>query len=152
MHHTKQHRIAPQHATPNYSYNVHEEESSVETSSCTSSDVGDIGDDKLIDSQGNYNFDTIHQHDPNVEQKLYLTYTKARRAWRRFTHKPTRKVRRFFKRKGKGRGKALRHYLATTDESEIQAFFQKHRRPYNAHSSGKGSRKGKHNTINKSVS
>lgn len=143
-HQTSFYQADPYSNYTSYSYNVHEEDSSVETSSCTSSDQGE---EQLLDDNGTLNFDPIPSSDPAYGEKVYMAYTRARKAWRRFSQKPIRKVRRFFKRKGKGRGKQLRHYLASTDEPDIQAFFQRFNRQYNGKSSGKGSRKGKHNII-----
>ena len=123
-------------------YNVNVDESSVETSSCTSSDHGE---EPLDDQQGNFTIEPIHKDDANLGEKLYLAYTRTKKAWRRYTNKPVRKFRRFLKYKGKGRGKQVRQYLATTSDEEVQSFFQKHHKPYYGRSSGKGSRKGKHN-------
>jgi hypothetical protein len=98
-----------------------------------------------LDQQGNFTIDPIHKDDANLGEKLYLAYTRTKKAWRRFTYKPVRKFRRFLKRKGKGRGKGLRNYLWTTSDADMQSFFQQHKKPYYGRSSGKGSRKGKHN-------
>ena len=143
-HQTSFYQADPYSNSTSYSYNVHEEDSSVETSSCTSSDQGE---EQLFDENGTLNFDPIPCSDPAYGEKVYMAYARARKAWRRYSQKPIRKVRRFFKRKGKGRGKQLRHYLATTDEPDIQAFFQRFNRQYNGKSSGKGSRKGKQSII-----
>ena len=87
-----------QHDSTAYTYNTHADESSMETSSCTSSDQGE---EQLADEQGNLTFDPIAQSGPHYGERVFMTYTQARKAWRRFSHKPIRKVRRFLKRKGK---------------------------------------------------
>ena len=117
-----------------------EAESSMETSSNTSSDQGE---ERLHDDNGVFTTEPIQLDDPAYGEKMYMAYSRTKKAWRRFAHKPIRRVRRFFKKRGKGRGKQLRHYLATASEDELQSFFQRHKRRYNGKSTGKGSRKGK---------
>ena len=61
-------------------------------------------------------------------EALYWAYSQSKKRWRRFSMKPTRKVRRFKKRKGKGKGRKGKkggrfssHFLA---EPEVQQYFK----------------------------
>ena len=83
-----------------------EAESSMETSSNTSSDQGE---EQLHDDNGMFTTEPIRLDDPAYGEKMYMAYSRTKKAWRRFAHKPIRRVRRFFKKRGKGRGKQLRH-------------------------------------------
>eukprot|EP00435_Cladocopium_sp_Y103_P015554 s1610_g3.t2 len=72
-------------------------------------------------------------------QELFWAYTRAKKQWRAFTQKPTRKVRRFLRKrsfKGKGKGKPKGHsgkgklgvvsstsYLADLSDHEMQSLF-----------------------------
>ena len=79
-------------------------------------------------------------------ERLFFTYDKAKRDFRRWTGRPVRKARRFIKRKGKGKGipymrgkgrKALGSYLQQVSQGyELENVFK-------GMSKGKGGRKGK---------
>ena len=56
-------------------------------------------------------------------EHLYWAYSQSKAKWRRFTHKPTRKVRRFAKRKG-GKGKSGKGASAFMAAEETQAYFK----------------------------
>jgi hypothetical protein len=56
-------------------------------------------------------------------EAIYWAYSQGKQKWRRFSAKPTRKVRRFAKRKG-GKGKRGRHASSFMAPSEVEAFFK----------------------------
>ena len=82
-------------ATTAQAFYGEEEGSSMETSSCTSSDHGE---EQLHDDNGNLTVEPIPLNDPAYGEKIYMAYTRTKKAWRRFSNKPVRRVRRFFKR------------------------------------------------------
>ena len=78
-----------------------------------------------------------------LDEHLFWTYQEAKTKWRKHMHKPTRKVRRFFKkrRKGKGKGKGRNRFAFLTEMSDQEydsMFF-----------GGKGKSKGKSRTSGK---
>ena len=113
--------------------NQTEEDGSSEESTATSSDNG----------SENLNDPSIASLAPAQQgEHIYWAYTKAKKTWRRFSMKPTRHVRRFSKRKGKGgkgnrkgksSGKFATMYMAT---EEVAVYFK---------GKGKGLRKGSTN-------
>lgn len=75
--------------------------------------------------------------EPQQAEELFWAYQKAKGRYRRFMRKPVRRVRRFMKRKGKGKGKHPGFYLASLSDHELeQMFFAKGK-------SGKSKGKGK---------
>ena len=84
---------------------------------------------------------------PEIDEHIFWQYQRAKTQWRRLTNKPTRRVRRFVKRTGKGKGrkgKGKRRFTFLTemsDEEYSQIFF-----------GGKGKKgygKGKHRSSGK---
>ena len=74
-----------------------------------------------------------------VEQRgeaLYWNHVESKKKWRRFAHKPTRKVRRFAKEKG-GKGKGGKRAIAFLATPEVQSYF-KGKGKGKGRSSGKG--------------
>ena len=130
----------PQYGNTAQAYTVQADESSMETSSCTSSDYGPEFD-PIADEQGNVVTPTIEkaESNPAYGEQVFLQYTRFKKAWRRFAHKPTRRFRRFCKRKGKGRGKILRSFLSDSTNEDMDSFFQRNfNKRYHGKSSGKG--------------
>ena len=74
---------------------------------------------------------------PQQDEHLYWQYQSSKSKWRKHMHKPTRRVRKFFKRKGKGKGKgkgANRFvFLSEMPDAEYDSLFY----------GGKGKSKGK---------
>ena len=66
-------------------------------------------DSETVSSLGNNNAeysDIVDTTDQNYKaEQLFWAYQRAKGRWRKFMNKPNRRVRRFFKRKGKGKGK-----------------------------------------------
>ena len=68
-----------------------------------------------------------------IAQKLFWNYQRAKGAWRQWTGKPVRAVRRFIRgkaaskgqHKGKGRGKGSGAFLAALSDDECEVFFGK---------------------------
>ena len=60
--------------------------------------------------------------DQKAEQ-LFWAYQRAKGRWRRFMNKPNRRVRRFFKRKGVGKGKSSGAFLMSFNDQEIDSMF-----------------------------
>ena len=54
----------------------------------------------------------LQQPAAQQEESVYWQYAQAKRLWRRYTQKPTRKVRRFVKRRGGKGGKGARQFMA----------------------------------------
>ena len=54
---------------------------------------------------------------------MYWAYRTGKTKWRRFSKKPTRRVRRFAKRKG-GKGKGGKHASAFMATDEVQTYFK----------------------------
>ena len=89
--------------------------------------------------------DIAHLADEEKEQELYWAQQVAKGKWRQYMRKPTRKVRRFFRRqlrvKGKGKGKRLSgkgvtsYTMSLTDDEYEDMYFGKGK------SMGKGDRK-----------
>ena len=80
-------------------------------------------------------------------QEIYWMYKTAKKAWRRFSHKPVRKARRFAKRKGSRKGKGKHRGknagMFLSQDLVMQSFLkQKGRFPSTSKSSGKGKSKG----------
>ena len=65
-------------------------------------------------------------------EAIYWAYAQSKAKWRRFAHKPTRKVRHFVRRKGGGKGKGGKSASSFMASTETQAYFK-----------GKGKRMGK---------
>ena len=114
------------------------------TDSDTASSCGD-GDADMAASLA----PIAHLPDREKEQYIYWAYQKSKSNWRKWVRKPVRKVRRFFRKPGKGQGKQLRKgnnrlsgkgitaYVADlTDDAYDETFFGKGR-------GGKGRGKGK---------
>ena len=90
-----------------------------------------------------------HLPDAEKEQNIYWAYQKGKSNWRKWMRKPVRKVRRFFRKPGKGQGKQPRKgarlsgkgitaYVADlTDDAYEETFFGKGR------GKGRGKVKGK---------
>jgi len=57
--------------------------------------------------------------DDAVAEHLFWAYRHHKGRYRRFVRKPVRRVRRFFKRRGKGRGKHAGFFLANMTDSEV---------------------------------
>lgn len=57
-----------------------------------------------------------------LDEALFWAYQAAKSNWRKHTGKPTRKVRRFIHRKGKGKGKGSRFYRAKGKREESLLF------------------------------
>ena len=89
--------------------------------------------------------------DPDVAAHLYFQYRKAKKVWRRSTHKPVRKFRRKFRKFGKGHGKVYRdrgkgsgkgHSIMFSEE-DVYTFLSGKGKGHRSGSSGKGfGRKG----------
>jgi len=115
-----------QNAYPVNDYEMEEDETDTDTSS----------DDGQEDVGGP---DIRHLGEEEAAETLYWAYRGAKRVWRRFTGKPVRKFRRFFKRsrfhqkghKGKGRG-----FMYTRDD--LYLFIKGKGKGKRAHTSGKG--------------
>ena len=71
-------------------------------------------------------------------EHLFWSYQQAKGRFRRFMRKPVRKVRRFIRRKGKGKGKHPGFYLASLNDQDLEEMFFKGFR--------KGKGKGKRST------
>jgi hypothetical protein len=73
-------------------------------------------------------------------EELFWAYQHAKGRFRKFMRKPVRRVRRFLKRRGKGKGKHPGYYLTNLKDQEIEnMFFGKgHRKGKGKRSSGKG--------------
>jgi hypothetical protein len=70
-----------------------------------------------------------------VQEQIYWQMRNAKRLWRRYTHKPVRKVRRFV-RKNKGKGKGGKRANSFLAEPEMQSYLKG--KGKGGHSSGKG--------------
>ena len=72
-----------------------------------------------------YDYDDIPDGlDDNAKaEELFWAYQKAKGRYRKFMRKPVRRVRRFMKRKGKGKGKHPGYYLTTLKDQEIEEIF-----------------------------
>ena len=72
-----------------------------------------------------YEYDDIPEglDDHQKAEELFWAYQRAKGRYRRFMRKPVRRVRRFLKRKGKGKGKRPGYYLSTLSEPEIENVF-----------------------------
>jgi hypothetical protein len=71
-----------------------------------------------------YDYGDLPQGTPDQQaEHLFWVYQKAKGRFRRFMNKPVRRVRRFMKRKGKGKGKHPGHYLASLSDMEVEATF-----------------------------
>ena len=141
----------PQYGNTAQAYTVQADESSMEASSCTSSDYGPEFD-PIADDQGNVVTPTIEkaESNPAYGEQVFLQYTRFKKAWRRFEHKPTRRFRRFCKRKGKARGKSLRSFLSSSTNKDMDSFFQRNfNKRYQGKPSGKRQRKGKYQVTSK---
>jgi hypothetical protein len=100
-------------------------------------DLSDTDTDTESDDYDEEDFsDVLALPESQQGESLYWAYRTAKRKWRRFSHKPTRKVRRFTKRKG-GKGKGGKRSSAYIAEAEVQAFF-KGKGKRTSRSSGKG--------------
>ena len=108
---------------PDYAYNTHEEADSG-TDTDTVSSVGDTWYDIADIPEG--------IDETQKAEELFWTYQKAKGRYRQFMRKPVRRVRRFIKRKGKGKGKNPGYFLSTLRDQEIEQMFF-----------GKGGKKGK---------
>jgi len=80
-------------------------------------------------------------HLPSSQQgeAIYWAYNQAKTAWRRFSQKPTRHVRRFVKKKGGGKGKrgnAVRAFITDTDH--VSSYLKGKGKNTRSHTSGKG--------------
>ena len=82
------------------------------TDTDTSSDDGIEPLDITVDMNG-----TEHE----VQERVYWQMRNAKRQWRRFSHKPLRKVRRLI-RKRKGKGNGGRKSVSFLAEPEMQAY------------------------------
>ena len=109
----------------------------LESSSCTSSDDGQ----EEIDMP-----DTGNLPHPDASQHVYMMYRRAKRQWRRYTGRPTRRFRRFFKghikkkypqRRSKGRGKGKGSGMFFTKD-DVYAYLKGKGKHVKAHTSGKG--------------
>ena len=58
-------------------------------------------------------------------EHLFWAYQQAKGRFRRFMRKPVRRVRRFIKHKGKGRGRHAGHFLSTMSDNEVEEVFFK---------------------------
>ena len=98
----------------------------------------DTSSDEEDDSWGPNQFSQSPEEAAAYAQDLYWAYSKAKRQWRSFMGKPTRRVRRFlrkrFSSKGKGKGKLTgpkgkagqisnTSYLTQLSDNEIQSLF-----------------------------
>jgi hypothetical protein len=115
-------------------YNTHEPADSG-TDTDTASSVGEAW----------YEYEDIEDFEnlgePQQAEELFWAYQRAKGRYRRFMRKPVRRVRRFLKRRGKGKGKHPGYYLANLSEQEIESmFFAKGRKGKGKgkRSSGKG--------------
>ena len=131
--------VPAQNAPAQNVYLQHDEGYDTGTDTDTSSDCGDQG----LQDPATQTMSMAEQ-----AESLFWAYSKAKKAWRSFMRKPTRKVRRFTRRLGKGgkKGKGSKgfskgkisntfSFLASLPEEEIQSLFPAlhHRK-----SSGKG--------------
>ena len=99
------------------------------TDTDTSSSVGENHYDMSDVPTGN---------DDVIAEHLFWAYRHHKGRYRRFMRKPVRRVRRFFKRRGKGRGKHSGFFLANMTDSEVtETFFQK---GFKGRGKGKGKR------------
>ena len=108
----------PQQA-PSMSYPSMPAESEFGTDTDTASSWGEPLDYQAPDLSGL----TPEQQD----EYLYWTYTQAKSRWRRHMQKPVRKVRRFIKLKGRGKGQGKRRFsflLEASDETVNSVFFR----------------------------
>ena len=91
-----------------------------------------------------YEYEDIPEGLTEKEQgeELFWAYQRAKGRFRKFMRKPVRRVRRFMKRKGKGKGKHPGYFLTTLKDQEIEnLFFGKGRKGCKGkgkRSSGKG--------------
>ena len=89
--------------------------------------------------------------DQQIAEEVFWQYQRAKRTWRRFSKKPTRKVRRFLRRRkgkgigsshsfgsGKGKGKKRFQFLAELSDDEYQSIFVIGKGKGGKRSSGKG--------------
>ena len=86
--------------------------------------LSDTDTDTSSDNYADMDFtDTTALPENQRGENLYWAYSASKAKWRRFSHKPTRKVRKFAKRTG-GKGKGGKHastYMAT---DSVQAYFK----------------------------
>jgi len=88
-----------------------------------------------------YVWDDVQGSDANeTAENLFWAYQHAKGRYRRFLGKPVRRVRRFFRRKGKGKGKSAGHYLSSLSEPEILSTF------FSKGPKGRGKSKGKYSS------
>ena len=88
----------------------------------------DSGTDTDIVSSNDETWYDLDDIPPGLDDKakaeeLSLAYQRAKGRYRQFIRKPVRRVRRFLKRKGKGKGKRSGYFLATLSEPEIEKLF-----------------------------
>ena len=93
----------------------------IEIDSGTDTDtVSSVGDNEYTYEDIPAGLDPVQQG-----EHLFWAYQRAKGRFRRFMRKPVRRVRRFMKRRGKGRGKHAGHFLATMSDGEVAEFFSK---------------------------
>ena len=98
-----------------------------------------------------YEYDDVPEGlDENQKaEELFWAYQRAKGRYRRFMREPVRRVRRFLKRKGKGKGKHPGYFLSTLSESEIENMFFMKGKPRKGKGKGKfSSGKGKGRKMN----
>ena len=109
-----------------------EDEDSSETSS-------DSGNEEIPDIPG-----LEHLSQADAAEHIYLQFRRAKRTWRRFTGRPVRKFRRFFKKhkrfkgKGKGKGKGRSHGGFMWTQDDTLAYLKGKGKGKRSHTSGKG--------------
>ena len=100
-------------------------------------DSGTDTDTVTSEGQTAYTYADIPRDlEPNqTAEHLFWAYQQAKGRYRKFMGKPIRHVRRFFKKRGKGKGKHSGTYLASLNDYEVSELFFKGK--------GKGKSKGK---------